>query len=202
MTMTWTAGILATLATVTLAASACGDKTATPNTATAPSGASTTLSRASGADPVALTNPGFDFTLSGALTGHVTQADAGPLPAGAPNGTVGGGSGLAGCGPQPPAAQKFGGAYWVATRVDFASNTIVLRLVVPDYTGPGSFPATTTPNAKTPGSAIEINGDDDHLAQPQAGRITISDAKSGTISADFLTHNGRPIHITGRWRCP
>ena len=139
--------------------------------------------------------PGFTFTLSGAVTGQGTPANAGSLPSGAPpSGTVGAGGGLAFCGPQPSNAQKFGGTYALATRFDLP-QTVLVRLVVPNYSAPGSYPAA---GSGTSGAVLQISGD---LRHAQAGQITITDARNGTVNADFDTSKGA-VHVTGTWRCP
>lgn len=170
----------AATATAAFALSGCGSS---------PSSAPTTL-------PYSQGGPGFDLTVSGAVTGHGTPANAGPLPGAKPSGTVGGGAGLAGCGPQPASAQRFGGAYWVAGRVDLP-QVVIFRFVVPHYSAPGTFPAAASPGANPPGTAIEV---DQQVMVANSGQITVTDAKSGTVAADFGSAKG-VIHLTGSWRC-
>ena len=170
--------------------------TATATAAFALSGCGSSPSSAPTSLPYSQGGPGFDLTFSGAVTGHGTPANAGPLPGAKPSGTVGGGAGLAGCGPQPASAQRFGGAYWVAGRAD-VPQVVIFRIVVPHYSAPGTFPAATSPSAKPPGTAIEV---DQQVTVAQSGQITVTGAKSGTVTAGFATPKGA-VNLTGSWRC-
>jgi hypothetical protein len=186
MSAAWTrAAMIATSAVILLAGCGSSHHTAASNTSATPN------------VPYAQGGPGFDITFTGAVAGHGTPRNAGSLRGRAPAGTVGAGAGLAGCGRQPATAQRFAGAYWLAGRVNLP-QFVVFRVVVPRYAGPGTFPAAASPGANPPGTAIEV---DERVVLARSGQITITDARSGTVSADFATAKGL-VHVTGSWRCP
>jgi len=146
-----------------------------------------------------LSNPGFLLHFSGSVSGIATTADAEAMPTALPKGTLGRGAGLAACGPQPTSVRRFGGAYFVATRIGFGRNDVILRVVVPNYTGADKYSAVSH-SSKFPPTAIEIGSQGQQLLTAQSGTILIADPNDGFVTATF--NNGpERIELSGVWHC-